>query len=1677
MGKTVYIPEDKISLLKEYFTRGEIDGSGETFFVFFRDKLFMFSPSLNLDEFIKTLKDGGCGDWGEYFHNLSDLSPEDLGRAAYIQLSDIPRVLCGYFVNNELHLSNNMYYDVLNSPEYKKLIHSNNFSKVYIQSESGSREKLVYSADDTDKPIGERYLPDKLYHGTSLEHAINIVTKGLRPSPEKTNFRMIKHEDTVFLAKDVTTACAYSAMLSHSFLVNYNKLPVVIEYDVNKIDRSRLVLDYDVYNSYGVGKTDEPYERVIDKIDEVDPVRAAKIRNSQKGYTVDTVKDNPLRFNRVGYRGVVMPSAINKIYVFYGRDNANMFNPQWTFDSPKAFLDSLGEIEEFCANYSEDDDIYAEEKKILPPYEKDEFEIGSEGGNNDYFHINESIDASEIGEVEYSWDYDPDGYEEWLGENGINNCESILFDYVKDYVSFDLEYFDNETRHHCGFDSVDYEGLEDLFGKKKANEIVSNCEKNGGGRFETCELFNDDEFDVNNPDELNNAIVKQMPHGEYYKGARGFILTNGVMVYTEQEHNAITLINGINSKSQFIRLGNIRVLPQSINIGRKPTEEQRYVLRQIISAYADERLYLDIFAEDGTEVGVEYVNPDWRRVMGEIDRYYSERIKPMGGSMYESATLGKNNTFEAWFGNSVVVDDEGKPLKMYHGSGSEFEEFKKEFIGKNGVHEGYGFNFTQYQTRAASYNNGNVLEVYLRAEHPMTTKSNNITPQLLAKVIAEIDKGTPITDTIVAAYESPKYGEKWDENYYRRALRVAAKVIYDYNVECEYGDAGIYADICLCGNGDVKKVIEVFESLGYDSAIFYDTNDKMNTVVVFEPNQIKKINNQSYNNDSNLMSENIETELDADEVNLSSFKKNNSLADKLWNDFKLSPKARLRLLDIADDFWESTDINWTKPVGIILTGSICNFNWSKFSDIDLHLVVDFREIDEREDFVQEYFDGKKNEWNNDHKDLKIYGYPVEVYVENIDATTESGGIYDLEQNKWIKKPKKDDIKEIGLDKYSIKNLVAKYCTKIDDLCDMASSTDDKHVLSEIGEKANKLLNRIKKMRKFGLERGGEGDPFNIAYKCYRRMGYLDKLFDIKSKLYDRIKSIGLNESTYLASSFNPLLKYFGITSSIMRAGYVLPNGALLDLSVGDPSDNRRSISHRDVSKVGMEMSDVIKMGAIRIDAATGYMTMATKPTPEQVCAIREIVRRNGGCVQVEIGDGDDSLSYAEYEDAKPSKVVADIMRYFDEGIKLEACVNESKEVLREYLDKNYNMAVYKYFKWASEASDDEKAEDLAWNKYYAIPEYLEKLVDRGKIDSPEDIEKIEGMGGMLDCDNEEMIEWAINCMKKYKVSAGFTSYCYDNISCYENPSWMYMDYIRPVKNEWCIHFGSDSYNIAREGFTGGTEDVEDLAYTNAGQQKAYEGYDFAFTIDDKNVDFNDYGDQAVIFRTSGVMCYHYGDGQRQVVFWGPYAKDFIPIEYDKFEGAWVVKGLKGQILKLGSPSEIAVWATENLPQYRKQIMASKNGYVPKYYDNKSHKFIPYKPYRNESVAKYLTLLKEEVNARGNASHDVYRKKWQQERERLKRFLANSGIVMTSKENGKTYYVYYDSMLSNLIGNNYCICVQYDMMTGELGHQVYVRALDKFSQRMFKPTMDNRGRDNQATADDNTNYDGMTDNFI
>jgi hypothetical protein len=69
------------------------------------------------------------------------------------------------------------------------------------------------------------------------------------------------------------------------------------------------------------------------------------------------------------------------------------------------------------------------------------------------------------------------------------------------------------------------------------------------------------------------------------------------------------------------------------------------------------------------------------------------------------------------------------------------------------------------------------------------------------------------------------------------------------------------------------------------------------------------------------------------------------------NGFKMKKEIRERLLEISDDFIESFGVEFFIH-DIILTGSLSNYNWSEFSDVDLHILIDMNEINDGSEILQ-----------------------------------------------------------------------------------------------------------------------------------------------------------------------------------------------------------------------------------------------------------------------------------------------------------------------------------------------------------------------------------------------------------------------------------------------------------------------------------------------------------------------------------------------------------------------------------------------------------------------------------------------------------------------------------------------------------------------------------------------------
>jgi len=233
---------------------------------------------------------------------------------------------------------------------------------------------------------------------------------------------------------------------------------------------------------------------------------------------------------------------------------------------------------------------------------------------------------------------------------------------------------------------------------------------------------------------------------------------------------------------------------------------------------------------------------------------------------------------------------------------------------------------------------------------------------------------------------------------------------------------------------------------------------------------------------------------------IKSFTIQDTLNSNIWENGKLKVEILKKLRKIGKDFFNDLDLEPNvKLHDITLTGSISNYNWSKFSDVDLHLRLDFSEVDDDKDFVKNYMLAKKTIWNDKH-DITIYDFPVEVYVEDIGDTHIASGLYSVLKHKWLVVPKK---KKLEIDFDDIRSKAEGYVGSIDTLKELMSLGRYKKVIQMI----ENIKMKLKRMRQSGLERGGEFSVENLAFKALRRSPFIATISKMKDDAYDKLMTM------------------------------------------------------------------------------------------------------------------------------------------------------------------------------------------------------------------------------------------------------------------------------------------------------------------------------------------------------------------------------------------------------------------------------------------------------------------------------------------------------------------------------------------------------------------------------------------
>ena len=201
------------------------------------------------------------------------------------------------------------------------------------------------------------------------------------------------------------------------------------------------------------------------------------------------------------------------------------------------------------------------------------------------------------------------------------------------------------------------------------------------------------------------------------------------------------------------------------------------------------------------------------------------------------------------------------------------------------------------------------------------------------------------------------------------------------------------------------------------------------------------------------------------------------LNSEIWHENKLEEKDKIFILSHAYDFVKHSGINKKYIKDIVFTGSSANFNYTKYSDVDIHIMVEG--INAKSDALYD----KKVKWTETHKNLKLGKYPLEFYIQdNHEHFPDGQGVYSLLKNKWLVQPKHlSNVSKILKDPKTI--------TKVEYNIKYAQSLIDNGTKEAIQNYKDKLY----KLRTAGLNAEGEFSVENIVYKELRNRSYVDKL--------------------------------------------------------------------------------------------------------------------------------------------------------------------------------------------------------------------------------------------------------------------------------------------------------------------------------------------------------------------------------------------------------------------------------------------------------------------------------------------------------------------------------------------------------------------------------------------------------
>lgn len=211
----------------------------------------------------------------------------------------------------------------------------------------------------------------------------------------------------------------------------------------------------------------------------------------------------------------------------------------------------------------------------------------------------------------------------------------------------------------------------------------------------------------------------------------------------------------------------------------------------------------------------------------------------------------------------------------------------------------------------------------------------------------------------------------------------------------------------------------------------------------------------------------------------------------------------------------------------------------------------------------------------------------------------------------------------------------------------------------------------------------DSEIWSKAGKYADKLRYYNENYEKYKAQQDAINSLLMEKKADTRSSkqiVKEAEKHFGITDNFKETAYIDINGNQIDFSgkhEGGMSGSR-SLDHRQINEIDIDMQSFINMGNIRIIPEGNGINLSMEPNEKQYKTLSKYIDNVNGDIYIDIDKTNTTYDSAIYKaGTSTSKIINDIQYYFENGKfpkqseLAQFRYSQNNKTWQEYLNKNY----------------------------------------------------------------------------------------------------------------------------------------------------------------------------------------------------------------------------------------------------------------------------------------------------------------------------------------------------------------------------------------------------------------------